>query len=322
MRSVRGVRRHPAALISVLCLIFTAGILTAAALALSQSGTFSVSAHVELQRSMLVAEGVAARIQYLMAADRNLHPDDRPGEVDYTEYEYDRYLADGVEHTIDYYGEKVSFTVHDAVSGWNMNAANYESVLQRISSQDDAGDDVVDMVNQVSHRIGDYLDSDEDIREYGQEAADYESIMAKPLPRNAAMQFREELLYIEDFAKLFPPDGDGRLSSIRLIPAEGTGNLDGTPSLFSADRRTIELMCDLSEDELDSVMDALGKWRKDRELLSDTLDEEVLAKLRSGFSTTESGAYTVVIGAPSPSPDQRPSSCYPERTDTNCYRRS
>ena len=39
-----------------------------------------------------------------------------------------------------------------------------------------------------------------------------------------------------------------------------------------------------------------------RELLSDTLDEEVLAKLRSGFSTTESGAYTVVIGAPSDKP--------------------
>ena len=91
--------RHNAALISVLCLIFTAGLLTAATLAVSQQGTFSIAAHVELQRSMLIAEGAGNRIQYLLAADRNLNPNDKPGSVDYTTFEYDRIMADGVEHT-------------------------------------------------------------------------------------------------------------------------------------------------------------------------------------------------------------------------------
>jgi len=298
----RQIYRYHAELISVLCLIFTAGILTAATLALSQRGTFSVAAHVELQRSMLISEGAATRIQYLLAADRNLNPDDKPGAVDYTTYEYDRIMADGVEHTMDYYGEEVSFTVTDAVSGWDMSPENYQKVLELISGRDDAGDDVIDLVNEVSHRLGDYLDSDDDIRDYGREANDYEDMDAKPLPRNENMQFREELLYIEGFSKLFPPDANGRLSSIRLIPPDNTSSLSGTESLFSADRQTLELKCDLSEDELDTVTDALERWRTEKELLSDTLDEELLNKLNRAFSTVESGAYTVIISAPASKP--------------------
>lgn len=298
----RKIVRHHAALISVLCLIFTAGIFTAATLALSQSGTFGVYAHVELQRSMLVAEGVANRVQFLLAADRAINPNDKPGEVDYTTFENDRFMADGVRHTMEYYGETVSFTVYDAVSGWDMSSSTYQSALNTISSQDDAGDDLIDLVNQVSHRLGDYLDSDDDIREYGQEATDYEDQMKKPLPRNGEMQFREELLYIEGFTELFPLDKNGRLSSIRLIPPENTSSLSGTASLFTADREMIELQCDLSEDELDTVMDSLDRWKNDQELLSDTLDEELLTKLKSKFSTVESGAYTVEISAPADKP--------------------
>ena len=302
MKKGRKIIRHHAALISVLCLIFTAGILTAATLALSQSGTFGIAAHVELQRSMLIAEGVANRIQYLLAADRNLNPNDKPGEVDYTTFEYDRYMADGVEHTMEYYGEKVRFTVNDAVKGWDMSSSGYQSVLNSIANQDDAGDDLVDLVNQVSHRLGDYLDADDDIKEYGQEATDYEDQLKKPLPRNGAMQYREELLYIEGFSELFPLDANGRLSSIRLIPPENTSSLSGTPTLFSATREMIDLQCDLSEDELDTVMDALDRWKKNQELLSDTLDEELLSNLKKKFSTVESGAYTVEISSPTDKP--------------------
>ena len=60
----------------------------------------------------------------------------------------------------------------------------------------------------------------------------------------------------------------------------------------------IELMCTLSEDELDNVTEALSRWKKDREPLSETLDEELLNKLTSSFSTVESGAYTVMISSP------------------------
>lgn len=289
------LRRH-SALVSVLCLIFTAGILTAAVLSLSKSGTFTVAAHVSMQKSMLISEGVANRVQWLLAADRNLNPNDKPGSVDYEEWEYDRFMADGVVHEIEYYGEKVKVQVLDAVSGWDMSEKNYASVLNRISSQEDAGDDIQELCTEISQLLGDYLDSDDNTQEQGMESTDYEDMLQKPLPRNGAMQFREELLYISGFTQLFPLDRNGRLSSIRLIPPENTSDLSGTPSLYSATRQDVELLLpDLSEDEMENIMESLETWRTEKILLSESLDEELLARLNSVFSASESGAYTVII---------------------------
>ena len=306
MKARRFIRRR-AALVSVLCLIFTAGILTAAVLSLSKIGTFTVAAHVELQRSMLVAEGVAARVQWLLAADRNLNPDDKPGSVEYETFEYDRFMADGVEHELDYYGETVRVQVFDAVSGWDMSASNYANVLSTISSQEDAGEDLVDQCEEVSQLIADYLDSDDNIRERGMEAGDYEDDMRAPLPRNGTMLFREELLYIRGLTDIIPLDSDGRLSAVRLIPPAGTSSLEGSPTLFNATREEIKLrLSDLDEDGIDNVMDALKQWRTEKVLLSESLDEEILTRLNSAFSTSESGAYTVVISGPRGEGTRRP----------------
>lgn len=306
MKARRFIRRR-AALVSVLCLIFTAGILTAAVLSLSKIGTFTVAAHVELQRSMLVAEGVAARVQWLLAADRNLNPDDKPGSVEYETFEYDRFMADGVEHELDYYGETVRVQVFDAVSGWDMSASNYANVLSTISSQEDAGEDLVDQCEEVSQLIADYLDSDDNIRERGMEAGDYEDDMRAPLPRNGTMLFREELLYIRGLTDIIPLDSDGRLSAVRLIPPAGTSSLEGSPTLFNATREEIKLrLSDLDEDGIDNVMDALKQWRTEKVLLSESLDEEILTRLNSAFSTSESGAYTVVISGPRGEGKRRP----------------
>ena len=289
--------KRKAALVSVLCLLFTAGILTALVVSLSKSGTFTVASHVELQRSMLISEGVANRVQWLLAADRNLNPDDECGKVDYSAFEYDRFMADGVIHTLDYYGESIQVQIFDAVNNWDMSQNSFQTVFQKYSSQDDAGEDGTDLCEQLTQRLGDYLDSDDNIQEYGMEAGDYEDLLQKPLPRNAAMQYREELLYIHDFSKLFPLDENGRLSLARLIPPANTTTLSGTPSLYSSDKKVIELSCSLEEDELENVMEALDKWKKEKVMLSETLDEELLSKL-SALSTKESGAYTIHISAP------------------------
>ena len=61
------------ALVAVLCLVFMAGLLAGAVLAMSKYGSFTMAAHLALQKSMYVNEGAAARIQYLIAADRSLY---------------------------------------------------------------------------------------------------------------------------------------------------------------------------------------------------------------------------------------------------------
>ena len=78
------------ALVAVLCLIFTAGILTTATLSISKSGSFDVSSHLDMQRSVYIAEGAANRVQWLIAADRYSYPGEVLGYTDYSEYDFDR----------------------------------------------------------------------------------------------------------------------------------------------------------------------------------------------------------------------------------------
>jgi hypothetical protein len=245
---------------------------------------------------MFVAEGVATRVQYLYAADLQLHPSEKLGETDYTSYDYDRFLCDGVKHVIDYYGEKVQFTITDTLSGEDVAQDTTAALNKYVNEDTDA--DVQEMVTQVKSRISDYVDSDDEARDDSWETTDYEDANQKPLPRNAAMMFREELAFIPDFLKLYPMDKDGRMSHIRLIPPPGGASLTGKPSLFTASARMIRNYCGIEEEKVPEVLDALRAWRDERTLLSDSLDEDMLSKLKSGLAMSESGMLTVNIEAP------------------------
>ena len=296
--SVRNPRESGAALILVLCLIFTAGILTAAALALAKVGGFNIASHVKMQRSMLVSEGVANRVMWLIAADRNLYStSEQLGETVYDDYDYDRYLADGTPHVLDYYGEEVQFTVTDTMSGVDLSSSAYAAALRSLGQNRDDDADWSDSITALQNQLADYIDTNSDqTGDYGQEEANYEEMNMQPLPRNGAMQFREELLYLPAFRELFTTDRHGRLSSIRLIPPENTVSLSGTPSLVTATDDMLKSYCNLEDGEVTEVRDAINAWIKEKTPLSDSLEEELLAKL-GALARTESGNYTVTIEA-------------------------
>ena len=284
------------ALVAVLCLLLTGGIITTAVLSLSKIGTFTVHAHVERQKSMFVAEGVATRVQFLYAADLQLHTSEKLGETDYSEYDYDRFLCDGVKHVIDYYGQKVQFTITDTIGGEDVAQDTTAALNKFVNEDTDA--DVQETVTKFSNLLADYIDSDDEAKDDSWEATDYEDAGLKPLPRNGALQFREELTLIPEFLKLYPMDKNGRMSHIRLIPPKGSPETTGKPTLFTATPRMIQNYCGIEEEKVPEVMDALNAWKNDRTLLSDTLDEELLTKLKSALATTESGLLTINIEAP------------------------
>lgn len=300
------------ALVAVLCLVFLGGMLAAAVAGMTLVSTMDVAAHVSIQKSFYINEGVMNRVSFLIAADRDQNRTQEVlGEVDYEEMDYDRFLQDGVIHEVDYYGDKVNVMVYDAVSGWDLSSSQYRNSLRNFTSDPDTEQDIVDMVNDIIARIADYTDSNDtpttsaavgtDSAE-GMEKEDYESENMNPLPRNGAMQYREELYYIKGFTSLIPPDKSGRLTSVRLIPPEGTVVLNGTPSFFSASPEMISLLADLEEDELSSVLEAREKLRKKRIKMSDELDTGLPAKLQQKMSWRGSDYYTVVI---EPAPGSR-----------------
>ena len=283
------------ALVAVLCLIFTAGLLATAALMLSKYNSYTISAHVELQKSFYINEGVANRVQYLIAADRSLYSTVELGRTDYSEYDHDRFFADGVVHHLNYYGTPVEFTITDARSGYDLSSSNYQNTLSTISNSELFDETLHDTIDNLVSALTDYMDSGDELSLNGFEAADYEDIGMSPLPRNAAPQFREEFAWVPGFLEMFPADKYGRLSSVRLVPPEGLSISTGSPSIFTADRLMLQTYCNLEEEEADEVLAALDVYRRERILLEDQLDELLVSRL-GGLTWQESGTYTVTIG--------------------------
>ena len=291
-------KEQGSALLAVLVLVFTGGLITALMMAIGSSGSFEVASHVEQQRSMFVAEGVAQRVQWLIAADRYLHGSETLGETDYEEYDYERFIADSTPHTIDYYGRQVKVVIEDARQGRRMDGTQYRRSLDSLKVGMGDDEDFIEAVDIVKDKITDYVDTNDDVSNEGMEESDYEAEEMKPLPRNGTIQFREELLYIPGFRDLFPVDKDGMLSSVRLIPPENTVTISGNPNLLTASKQEIMNYCNIDdEDELESIMEAIREWKTEKVPLSDgNLDPLLLGRLNN-LPRRESGIYTVRITA-------------------------
>lgn len=288
-------KQSGSAMAASIVFILSATLLTMAVLSISKYNSFTIRPHVELQKSFYINEGAANRIQWLIAADRGLHPVSNPGNEDYSEYDYDRYLADGVIHTIDYYGTEVEFSITDARSGFDFSSRSANSTWNRIKRTWNTDTDLTDKVDILRDLLTDYTDTNDNISGDGKEVSDYEAEDKAPLPRNAALQYREELFYIDGFLELFPTDKHGRLTSIRLIPPDNMANLSGNPSIFTADRFLLKTYCDLEDEEADAVLEAIKIFQTERINLEDQLGVELLPKIRRGLSWNESGYYTVDI---------------------------
>ena len=238
------------ALIAALCLIFTAGMLTASVLILSRISTYDIAAHIDLQRSSYLNEGVMNRVQWLLAAEQNLYPDRALGDIDYTEYDHDRYMADGVTHEMDYYGTKVYFSITDARSGLDLSRSAFRSTLQRLGTPIDTETEFIDQLSSIRDKISDYYDTNDEVALDGMEADEYEAENMAPLPRNSSTKvLREEFFYIPGLIDLFPPDRFGRLSIIRLLRAP-----TGSPTFFTATPLLLKVYCNFEDEEIEEVL--------------------------------------------------------------------
>ena len=291
---VRRKSEEGIALVSVLMLLFVAGLLTAATVAVAKLNTADAVAAAELGRSAYIAEGAAARVAWLIAADRYNYSDAVIGEIDYEEYDQDRCVADGVVHTIDYYGTPVTFAIDDAVRG--MNPDDLQNEFSIASDANDGDSQLQDDLAALLNRCNDYTDSDSDRAvSDGCEADDYENDNRRPLPRNAALEYREELSWIPGFSACFPFDADGRLTAVQLIPPHGCEiDLSGGVPLMNATYAQL-IRAGLEESDAEAALDAIAQYKKDRTPLTDNLNSDLLDVLRNTFTQQESGTFTVRI---------------------------
>jgi len=169
--SLRKSHESGVALISVLCMIFTGSLLVMMTLMISQTGTFSLIPHIEMQHSMYIAEGVSNRVQWLISADRakNISESQNMFNISRESETEERFLPDGMSHSIDFHGELVSVTIYDTISGIDLSANSYRSSLQNYVSESSDDEELSDNISVLSAKIADYIDSDDVVSTDGME---------------------------------------------------------------------------------------------------------------------------------------------------------
>jgi len=245
------------------------------------------------------AEGAVSRMIWLLRYDREKNPSRDLGKSDYKELEGNkkRYLADGTAHKMNYYGGKVEIQIFDMASGVRLDGSEPEKYLVKKPEEfedEQAFDDYQAFINSLC----DYVDGNSFTQLTGGfEVDDYENIGMAPLPRNYPMQFREEILWIPGALKYFKPDAMGRLSFFQVVALTGMPRVAAKKNFFSASRKDLMNECGFNEEQVDEIIQAKVKWRREKEGFSKLLDPNLLKKLEQKFSFRESGFYTFVIKA-------------------------
>jgi len=289
------------ALISALLLVATGSVLALMIMSISKNTSFTVLPFVQLQRSYYVLEGMAARVQFLISADRELYGSPQQLNVDnYSENDTDRYLPDAVPHYMNYYGTPMVFIIKDAAGPVAMQGNNFQQALQQFRNFIDEENDFTDLLEELEYFITDYIDTDDSPNDTDSwEEDEYYEAGMYPLPRNGAITDRNEFAYIPGITDIFPIDEDGRMSYIRLIPPATAGvTIDGNPDIFSVTDDWLVYACDLDESDLDELHQAIADFHSvDRVPLSESLssDSTVMTKINNYVRWNASGVYTVII---------------------------
>lgn len=156
-------------------------------------------------------------------------------------------------------------------------------------------------------RLADYTDQDNLTRLDGFEQAQYESLGEPALPRDAPIEFREEVLWIPGVVEAFQrgTDGSGRAQAVldlfQPVPPPGrTMPNSKKPSIFAASPALIRQKLDLGLGQAEAVLQALERAESENLPLATMLSPDILQQIRRHFSAGESGVAKFIATARSP----------------------
>ena len=151
--------------------------------------------------------------------------------------------------------------------------------------------DTLEIIDNFLDVLGDYTDSDSLTKLAGKEEDDYAAEGLFSMPRNGALQFAEELFWLDGWTDVIT-------SEVTIIPPKGKNLAENTkPSFFSASPTEIQTTLDLSDSELAEVIDARNQWINSGTLISDSLSSDLYANILGAFSFQESDYACFVVSS-------------------------
>ena len=307
------------ALLLVLAVLAATTILAAHMMLVSETVAKDAKVAAITSELRLQAESAADMGLWMHLTDRRLFSDRTLG-VDLSDRDatsdFEPWMMDRREHLL--YDDTCQVFIGDALK--SISVTNIDSVKSGIDVDDtdsmDAASEFIDIYN-------DYVDSNDLTNLYGKEAEDYANDGYPTLPRNDAMQFRAEIYWLDNWQNvitgeitIIPPKGitintgsssaaggsSGRTSSGRT---SSTSSNNKIPFFTASAQDFINQITDLSDADLQAILDARDAWTFDAVPLEESLDADLLYNVKSKFSFNESNYAEITATATDPSGEIR-----------------
>ena len=238
------------------------------------------------------AESAAETAFWLHLTDRRLFTNRTLGRDTATEREdegYDPWMLDGRPHEMDE-GATVVYLVSAETP---LKVTGLSQLKQGLDASDDA--DLIEAVDDFINCYQDYVDKDDLVKVNSYEAAEYEAEGFYTLPRDGAMQFKEELYWLPNWRNVIN-------AAVMIVPPRGiqyNTSSNSRPSFFTASDddfcRLLEIEPESSE--LEAIHFALQEWNLNGTPVEETLETTLLSQVRNRFSFDEAGLATVAAVA-------------------------
>ena len=300
----------PALIIVTLCLsvVFLLAGNTAVQGSLTYRSTLQKS---RLLRNQYTAESQLSQQMWNLVYDMRSNGRNRQlGYVNPDQLEEDeepRVMADGLRPTELINDKLISISIEDANRGFDFSGTLTGTKLREIQNkinlnETGTNDTSHESVEDFLASLKDYVDRDDGYRVDGKgaERGDYE---VYDLPRNGNIEYPEEVLWIPGVREaLFANHQHLELESANfslelnkvLRPIAPRGSKDfaknAKPNFFSASDYELMNLANLTEDQLQEVMEARRLWYDEKISLQESLPE-LYNVLKNHFSFIESGVY-------------------------------
>ena len=304
------------ALLLVLAVLAATTILAAHMMLVSETIAKDAKVAAITSELRLQAESAADMGLWMHLTDRRLFSDRSLG-VDLSDREatsdFEPWMMDRREHLL--YDDTCQVFIGDAIK--SISVTNIDSVKSGIDIDDT---DSLDIANEFIDIYNDYVDSNDLTNLYGKEADDYANEGYPTLPRNDAMQFRAEIYWLENWQNvitgeitIIPPAGItiGTSSSSAAGGSSGrTSSSGGTtnskiPFFTASSQDFLNQITDLSDANLQAILDARDAWISSATPLEESLDADLLLNVKNNFSFEESNYAEITAAATDPSGEIR-----------------
>jgi len=285
------------ALVVVMGTAAVAAVMASHVMLLSETVAREAAVASERQALRYETESAADRAFWLHLVDRRLFSDRTLGveSAERQSLETEPWMLDGRPHAIE--GTACTVRLGDALQGISVAGTQpAQELREQVDPADTERQQAVDTFLDV---VSDYVDPDDQTRLYGMERDAYESEGLAGLPRDAPLQFCEEVYWLPGWQEvLYGP--------VQVIPPPGVaaprqGGAAARPPFFSSSAGVLRQRGGFDPAELALVLEARTRWQQEGIPLAQSLDAELLGRIQARFSLTESTVLTVEVEAVSAS---------------------